>query len=100
MSFFGVPYHLMTHEVLDSLCQRFGSIEKPAKFGPMLEGKVLLKHCDVRLKPQFIPLVDIVAVVHLIKIVLEEVLYFGSKECSNGDQLFSLGCRIGSAIFL
>lgn len=58
------------------LCKRFGSVEKLAKISSSLRGitglRVKICNYDVRLIPQFIPLVDVGIAIVLIRIVVEE----------------------------
>lgn len=72
IALFGVPYHLATYEILESMCKSFGKIEKYTQYAMVKEGvtgvKVKITGCDVKSVPQFIPLVDQGGVVYPIRV--------------------------------
>lgn len=76
ITFVGVPFHLVGRETMDSLCKNFGKVVAFAKSGPDVNGRVGMKvcvdHCDVRLIPHFIPLVDLGGVVYPVRTVIAD----------------------------
>lgn len=73
----GIPYHLMTYGIVNSLCKIFGFIEEFTKYGSIRNGltriRVKIKECRVKLLPHLIPLVDIGGVVYPLQFVLEDL---------------------------
>lgn len=72
--FFGIPYHLATFEVMESLCSRFGKLDSYSKLAISRNGSTCMKvkvvECDVKKIPQFIPLIDLGSVAYLIRVCI------------------------------
>lgn len=75
VTFMGIPYHLLTYDVMDSLCCHFGKVKEFANLGPSVGGisgmRVKVSNCDVKLVPHFTPFVGLGGVVYLVRIVLD-----------------------------
>lgn len=67
VTYVGIPCHLRTFEVMNSLCGKFVKVKEIAELGQSLDSlsgvSVLVSNCDVKLIPQFLPLVDLGGVV-------------------------------------
>lgn len=75
VTFVGIPYYLLTFEVMDSLCRRFGNVKSFSPYGPMVGNisgaRVMVSNCNVKFVPQFLPLVDLGGVVYPIGVLLD-----------------------------
>lgn len=76
ITFVGIPYHLLTFEIMESLCRRFGVMKGFDKIGlevgKLLGARVKVDMCDVRFIPHFEPLVDLGGVVYPVRILIDD----------------------------
>lgn len=89
MTLLGIPYHLLTYEVMESICNRSGIFKQMAQLGSSIgvhSGvRAMVSNCDVKLIPQFVSLVDLGGVVYPVRIILDVQDEFEEEESSSAS---------------